>query len=58
MGSKDCCNGNGLANNGSENGASEDLLNYREKAATLCREYLQGSWKHVNTENIVLKRIR
>ncbi len=37
------------------NGGDEAYLG---KAAQLCREYLQGSWKHVNADNIVMKRIR
>lgn len=30
----------------------------RETAARICRDYLNGVWKHVTAQNIILKRIR
>lgn len=30
----------------------------RETAARICRDYLNGVWKHVTAQNIVVKRIR
>lgn len=30
----------------------------RETAARICRDYLNGVWKHVTAQNIILNRIR
>lgn len=36
---------------------SEKNPEMRETAARICRDYLHGVWKHITSENIVLKRI-
>lgn len=42
---------------GVENKMSEKNLEMRATAARICRDYLNGAWKGVTTENINLKRI-
>lgn len=37
---------------------SDNNLEMRATAARICRDYLHGGWKHVTSDNIVLKRIR
>ncbi|XP_011163389.1 choline/ethanolamine kinase isoform X1 [Solenopsis invicta] len=42
---------------GIENKMSEKNPEMRETAARICRDYLHGVWKHITSENIILKRI-
>lgn len=37
---------------------SDDNPEMRETAARICRDYLNGVWKHVTADNIIFKRIR
>ncbi|RLU19943.1 hypothetical protein DMN91_008502 [Ooceraea biroi] len=40
-----------------KNKMSEKSPEMRETAARICRDYLHGVWKHVTSENIILKRV-